>query len=76
MIVGGIGVATQLTALSFAHLWGITESEVLPVLHKLRGMGYEVRSNNTNPQIVSGEYLIPYAFPTLTPRSVQLRKQL
>ncbi len=76
LIVGGMGVAMQLTALSFSHLWGITESAVLPALHKLRGMGYEVRSNNTNPQIISGEYLIPYAFPTLTPRSVQLRKQL
>ena len=75
-IVSGIGVATQIPARSFAELWDVPESDVIPVLHMLRSMGYEVRSTNTNPQITAGDYLIPYAFPTLTPRSVQLRKKL
>jgi DNA (cytosine-5)-methyltransferase 1 len=75
-IVGGIGVATQITARSFAELWEVPKADVVPTLHALRSMGYEVRSNNTNPQITVGDYLIPYAFPTLTPRSVQLRKKL
>ena len=73
-IVSGIGVATQIPARAFAELWNVQEPAVLPILHVLRKMGYEVRSNHTNPQITAGDYLIPYAFPTLTPRSVQLRK--
>lgn len=75
-IVQGIGVADQLPAHHLASLWGIDATEVLPHLRTLRRMGYEVRSHNTNPQIADGDYLIPYAFPTLTPRSVQLRKRL
>lgn len=74
-IVSGIGVSTQITARSFAELWDVSEFDVMPILHSLRKMGYEVRSNNTNPQINAGDYLIPYAFPTLTPRSIQLRKK-
>ncbi len=75
-VVSGAGVASQLPADNFAMLWGIEEDSVLPHLHALRRMGYEVRSHNTNPQIAEGEFLIPYSFPTLTPKSVQLRKKL
>lgn len=75
-IVSGVGVATQLPLSSFADLWGIQSADVLPTFHALRAMGYEVRNSNTNSQITTGDYLIPYAFPTLTPRSVQLRKKL
>ena len=45
-------------------------------LKNLRTLGYEIRSHNTNPQIKPGEYLIPYTFPSLTNRSVQLGKKL
>lgn len=75
-VVRGIGVATQLSAQGLALLWGVNADEVFSYLHCLRGMGYEVRNHNTNPQIPKGEYLIPYGFPTLTSKSVQLRKQL
>lgn len=75
-VVSGVGVAKQLPARHFAALWEVEDGDVLPNLALLRGMGYEVRSHNTNPQIEDGEYLIPYFFPTLTPRSVQLRKKL
>jgi DNA (cytosine-5)-methyltransferase 1 len=75
-VVGGDGVAIQLPVATLAELWSVPQDSVLPALHSLRAMGYEVRSHNTNPQIAVGEYLIPYAFPTLTPRSVQLRKKL
>jgi DNA (cytosine-5)-methyltransferase 1 len=75
-VVRGIGVATQLSAQGLASLWGVESENVFSYLHSLRSMGYEVRNHNTNPQITKGEYLIPYAFPTLTPRSVQLRKNL
>ena len=42
----------------------------------LRELGYEIRNHGTNPQIPEDHWLVPYAFPTLTPLSVQLRKKL
>ena len=76
MVVAGIGVSSQLPPESLADLWEVDLEEVLPIMQHLRGLGFEVRNHRTNPQITSGEYLIPYSFPTLTPRSVQLRKKL
>jgi DNA (cytosine-5)-methyltransferase 1 len=75
-VVRGIGVTAQLSAQGLALLWAVNAEDVFSYLLSLRSMGYEVRNHNTNPQIPKGEYLIPYAFPTLTPRSVQLRKKL
>ena len=75
-IVRGIGVATQLSAQGLASLWAVKAEDVFSYLQSLRSIGYEVRNHNTNPQINKGEYLIPYTFPTLTPRSVQLGKHL
>lgn len=71
-----IGVAEQLSAEDVAELWGVKVENVFTYLQSLRGMGYEVRNHNTNLQLPKGKYLIPYAFPTLTPKSVQLRKSL
>ncbi|MBD2522933.1 DNA cytosine methyltransferase [Nostoc sp. FACHB-133] len=71
-----IGTAAQLSATELADLWGVKAEDVFSYLQSLRAMGYEVRNHNTNPQIPKGEYLIPYAFPTLNPKSVQLRKNL
>jgi DNA (cytosine-5)-methyltransferase 1 len=71
-----IGTSAQLKAAEFAKQWGVKEEDIFFYLQSLRAMGYEVRSHNTNPQIPVGEYLIPYAFPTLNPKSVQLRKIL
>lgn len=59
-----------------ARDWGIKHEKVLHYALFLRGLGFEVRNWNTNPQIPAGHFLIPYAFPTLTPLSVQLRKSL
>ena len=75
-VVRGIGVAKQLSAKDLALVWGVNADNVFSCLKSLRSMGYEVRNHNTNSQIPTGEYLIPYAFPTLAPRSVQLRKNL
>jgi len=75
-VVEGIGVASQLSAEDLAVLWKVNVDDVFGYLQHLRTMGYEVRNHKTNPQITLGEYLIPYAFPTLTPKSVQLRKKL
>ena len=75
-VVRGIGVGNQLSAEGLAMLWAVKTEDVFSYLQSLRCLGYEVRNHNTNPQIPKREYLIPYAFPTLTPRSVQLRKKL
>jgi len=75
-VVAGIGVSSQIEGAVLADLWGIPLLKLLPILRLLRSIGYEVRNHNTNSQIPVGEYLIPYIFPTLTPRSVQLRKSL
>lgn len=71
-----IGTSTQLRAKEFAEYWGVNEEDIFSYLQSLKAIGYEVRSHNTNPQIPVDEYLIPYAFPTLNPKSVQLRKIL
>jgi DNA (cytosine-5)-methyltransferase 1 len=71
-----IGTAAQFSATELAERWGVKAEDVFSYLQSLRAMGYEVRNHNTNPQIPKGEYLIPYAFPTLNPKSVQLRKNL
>ena len=71
-----IGTSAQLKAIELAERWGVKEKDIFFYLKSLRSMGYEVRSHNTNPQIPADEYLIPYAFPTLNPKSVQLRKML
>lgn len=75
-VVEGIGVATQFSSQGLGLLWAVNADDVLSCLQSLRHLGYEVRNHNTNPQIPKGEYLIPYAFPTLNPKSVQLRKKL
>jgi DNA (cytosine-5)-methyltransferase 1 len=75
-VVNGTGVAKQMPEAHLALLLGIKADNLLMHLERLRHMGYEVRNNNTNPQIDTGDFLIPYAFPTLTRRSVQLRKNL
>ncbi|HBL12229.1 MAG TPA: DNA cytosine methyltransferase [Cyanobacteria bacterium UBA11162] len=71
-----IATSAQLKAKEFAEYWGVNEEDIFFYLQSLRAIGYEVRSHNTNPQIPMDEYLIPYAFPTLNPKSVQLRKIL
>lgn len=71
-----MATSAQLKVKEFAECWGVNEKDVVSYLQSLRSIGYEVRSHNTNPQIPLGEYLIPYAFPTLNPKSVQLRKVL
>jgi DNA (cytosine-5)-methyltransferase 1 len=71
-----VAISAPLKVQEFAEFWGVNEEDVFFYLKSLRAIGYEVRSHNTNPQIPLGEYLIPYAFPTLNPKSVQLRKTL
>ena len=59
-----------------AEDWNIQLPEVMGAAEYLRTLGYEIRNHITNPQIEEDMWLIPYAFPTLTPLSVQLWKKL
>jgi DNA (cytosine-5)-methyltransferase 1 len=65
-----------LSEYELATVWNIQKTDVIGYAQKMRDLGYEIRNNNTNPQIKARQWLIPYAFPTLTPLSVQLRKRL
>lgn len=56
--------------------WGVRLPDVMSAAEYLKALGYEIRNHMTNPQIGQDMWLIPYAFPTLTPLSVQLWKKL
>lgn len=75
-IARGVAVGRQMPAKEMADTLSIKTALLEGKLKELRKFGYEIRSNNTNPQIQPGEYLIPYTFPSLTNRSVQLNKSL
>jgi DNA (cytosine-5)-methyltransferase 1 len=72
----GVGCRATLPAGTLAELWECEVEDVLRFALFLRKLGYEVRNSNTNPEIPAGNFLIPYAFPTLSPKSVQLNKSL
>lgn len=59
-----------------AEDWDIQLPDVMNAAEYLRTLGYEIRNHTTNPQIEEDMWLVPYAFPTLTPLSVQLWKKL
>lgn len=59
-----------------ADIWGVSKNEIIQIAEELKFLGYEIRNNNTNPQIEEGNWLIPYTFPTLNPKSVQLKKDI
>ena len=75
-IINGDIVGKEISTEELANKWDVEESEVLNHCKWLRSLGYEVRNNNTNPQIPQGVWLIPYKFPSLLPESVQLNKTL
>lgn len=60
----------------FANSYEMKQDEIIDCFYELRKIGFEIRNSNTNPEISTNEFLIPYRFPTLTPLSVQLKKSL
>lgn len=72
----GKGVRMTMPASVIAGEWGIDVAHLREFAQFLRTLGFEVRNHNTNPQIPKGQWLLPYAFPTLSHQSVQLRKDL
>lgn len=75
-VVSGKGIKYVFKENELADIWEVDNQDILQYVIFLRNLGYEVRNWNTNPQIPQGSYLIPYAFPTLNPLSVQLNKSL
>jgi len=75
-IVSGENVRKIVHESELAAAWGVPRERVVDVAVALRGIGYEIRNNKTNPQIEPGQWLIPYAFPTLNHMSVQLGKEI
>jgi DNA (cytosine-5)-methyltransferase 1 len=78
-VVSGGGVGSTLNLGGFLGVWCWWTGDPAAAeqhLRKLRDLGFEVRSNNTNRQIPQGRFLVPYAFPTLGPQSVQRLKKM
>jgi len=75
-IVNGSVTRRILQDNELAKILGIPCDDLINYAQKMRDLGYEIRNHNTNPQIKKGQWLIPYAFPTFTPLSIQLRKSL
>lgn len=75
-VINNASVPQMKSGTQLAEEWGISCSEIIDAAQYLRLLGYEIRNHRTNPQIEENMWLIPYAFPTLTPQSVQLSKKL
>lgn len=75
-VLEGKGTRKILSLGNLAALWDMSINRTIEALIQLRSLGYEIRSEYTNSQIPGEHVLIPYAFPTLNPKSVQLRKTL
>lgn len=75
-VLEGNGVRRIIHMEDLSNLWGSPQDKTIDALAFLRTAGYEIRSHYTNSQIPPEHVLIPYAFPTLNPLSVQLRKVL
>lgn len=76
LVTSGVAVRKTMPLAKMASLWNVSLEDARQGMHFLRELGYEVRNNNTNPQMEPEMYLIPYLFPSLTPLSVQLKKSL
>lgn len=75
-VFSGKIVRKTLSLKKMSELIKMPEKMVLLQLNTLKNIGYEVRSSGTNLSLAQHSYLIPYAFPTLTPMSVQLNKRI
>ena len=75
-VISGNSVGKNFDQRELAMNLGIEDESVPAKMAWLKSIGFEIRNSSTNPQLPAHHYLIPYAFPTLTNRSVQLRKSL
>jgi len=76
LVSENIGTRQILSDTDLGYIWNISKTKVETACEFLKSLGFEVRNENTNSEIKNGCFLIPYAFPTLNSRSVQLYKSL
>lgn len=75
-VVSGNVTRQIMSTEELANKLDVPPNEILDIAKQLKKRGYEIRNHKTNPQIEENNWLIPYAFPTLTKLSVQLNKSL
>lgn len=75
-VVEGMGIGKIIALSDLADMWAISLNSLPLFLNFMKSLGYEVRSSFTNDQLPAHHVLVPYAFPTLNPKSVQLHKLL
>ncbi|MBU1864523.1 MAG: DNA (cytosine-5-)-methyltransferase, partial [Candidatus Omnitrophica bacterium] len=63
-VVNGIALGKQVHILEMCDIFGADIESLLSTLKKLKEIGYEIRSHNTNSQFERDHYLIPYPFAT------------
>ena len=69
-----VGKIKQISEIS--DLYDVEEDDLISQFRKLKSLGFEIRSHNTNKQIEEGYLLIPYSFPSLNERSLQRLTEL
>jgi len=69
-----VGKVSNASDISTAY--EIDEATLMFQLRKLKALGFEIRSHNTNQQIKKNHILIPYSFPSLNERSLQRLTEL
>lgn len=76
LVLSGRVTQRKLSIDEIAAEAGLTQADTLLQLKAIKKIGYSVRSINTNEAMEDNTFLIPYSFPTLNPKSVQLNKGL
>lgn len=69
-----VGNPASIKDVSFAYK--VDDETLVFQLRKLKTLGFEIRSHNTNKQIKNDHILIPYSFPSLNERSLQRLTEL
>lgn len=70
-ITNGIAIGTALHLREISEILKMNEINFIESAKKLKKIGFEIRNHNTNSQLETDYYLIPYQFPTLNERSLQ-----
>ena len=75
-LTNGLNIGRTLHFERFIDEYNVSKKQLIKILRDIKTLGYDVINQNTNSQINSDHYLIPYAFPSLNEKSVQRFKIL
>ena len=70
-ITNGVSVGEALHISHLSDIYEMSTKDFLKSSKKIKKLGFEIRNHNTNSQLETDYYLIPYQFPTLNKRSLQ-----